>query len=48
MGIYADVRRLAEVLGLERFTPLDVGMSRFVNWARDATFSTSIQPPTLS
>lgn len=33
-GIYADTRRLAECLGLERFIDLDAGLQKFVLWAR--------------
>jgi UDP-glucose 4-epimerase len=35
-GIYADTRALSQCLGLREFTPLDVGLKRFVDWARDA------------
>lgn len=34
-GIYADVVRLRQVLGMESFTPLETGLGRFVEWARD-------------
>lgn len=33
-GIYADTARLAELLGLNRFVPLEEGITRFVHWAR--------------
>lgn len=33
-GIYASTRRLTECLGLGRFTQLDEGLSKFVEWAR--------------
>jgi UDP-glucose 4-epimerase len=33
-GIYASTRRLTECLGLERFTQLDEGLSKFLVWAR--------------
>jgi UDP-glucose 4-epimerase len=33
-GIYADTRRLSEQLGFGRFTALDAGLSKFVEWAR--------------
>lgn len=33
-GIYADTRRLRESLGISRFTGLDEGLSKFVQWAR--------------
>jgi UDP-glucose 4-epimerase len=36
-GIYADTGRLRRRLGLENFTSLDQGLSRFVAWARVAT-----------
>jgi UDP-glucose 4-epimerase len=35
-GIYADTRALSQCLGLNEFTPLDVGLKRFVDWARGA------------
>jgi UDP-glucose 4-epimerase len=35
-GIYADTRALSQCLGLTKFTPLDVGLKRFVEWARAA------------
>jgi UDP-glucose 4-epimerase len=35
-GIYADTRALSACLGLERFTPLEAGLARFVDWARRA------------
>ncbi|MBI2960775.1 MAG: NAD-dependent epimerase/dehydratase family protein [Betaproteobacteria bacterium] len=36
-GIYADTAHLGNVLGLTRFTALDAGMKRFVQWAREHT-----------
>jgi UDP-glucose 4-epimerase len=33
-GIYASTRRLAECLDLGNCTPLDEGLSKFVDWAR--------------
>jgi UDP-glucose 4-epimerase len=33
-GIYASTRRMSEYLGLDRFTQLDEGLSKFVEWAR--------------
>jgi UDP-glucose 4-epimerase len=44
-GIYADTRRLSELLGLKRFTPLDEGLSKFVEWAR---LNASYAPHTAS
>lgn len=35
-GIYADTTGLSARLGLERFTSLDDGLARFVEWARQA------------
>lgn len=32
-GIYADVTRLGQVLGLKSFMPLEEGLRRFVEWA---------------
>lgn len=44
-GVYADAACLKEVLGLTRFTALDAGMKRFVQWAREhATASAPRQP----
>ncbi len=36
-GIYASTRKLTECLGLARFTQLDEGLARFVEWARRTT-----------
>jgi len=33
-GIYADVTSLGKTLGIERFTSLDEGLPKFVDWAR--------------
>lgn len=33
-GVYASTRRLAQCLGFERFTPLEAGLTKFVDWAR--------------
>jgi UDP-glucose 4-epimerase len=33
-GIYADTRRLSACLGLERFTQLEDGLTKFVQWTR--------------
>lgn len=35
-GIFADVGRLKEILGLDQFTKLDTGLPIFVIWAREA------------
>jgi UDP-glucose 4-epimerase len=35
-GIYADVSAMKNVLGMTAFTSLDVGLARFVEWARQA------------
>jgi nucleoside-diphosphate-sugar epimerase len=32
--IYADTTRLRECLDMNLYTPLDVGMKKFVEWAR--------------
>jgi UDP-glucose 4-epimerase len=34
-GIFADVHRLEEILGLNKFTKLDAGLPIFVSWARE-------------
>jgi UDP-glucose 4-epimerase len=34
-GIYADTTRLRECLDMNSFTPLDIGMKKFVEWARN-------------
>lgn len=36
-GIYADVARLRRSLGMTSFTPLEDGLARFVDWAREAS-----------
>ena len=36
-GIFADVSRLEEILGLNQFTKLDEGLPIFVSWAREHT-----------
>jgi UDP-glucose 4-epimerase len=36
-GIYADVARLGRNLGMTSFTPLEAGLARFVDWAREAS-----------
>ncbi|MFC4313383.1 NAD-dependent epimerase/dehydratase family protein [Steroidobacter flavus] len=36
-GIYADVTKLREVLGISSSTPLDIGLRHFVDWARQAS-----------
>jgi UDP-glucose 4-epimerase len=36
-GIFADTARLGELLGLRQFVPLDAGLARFAEWARQAT-----------
>lgn len=33
-GIYADTKRMRECLDMNSYTPLDVGMKKFVEWAR--------------
>ncbi len=35
-GIYADTSMLSSCLGLNSFTPLDVGLKKFVDWARSS------------
>jgi UDP-glucose 4-epimerase len=35
-GIYADASRLRTVLGIDRCTPLEDGLERFVGWARNS------------
>jgi UDP-glucose 4-epimerase len=35
-GIYADSTRLRTVLGVQSFVPLETGLARFVDWARQA------------
>lgn len=39
-GIYADLTMLRNTLGIERFTSLDEGLPRFIDWARNSTQST--------
>lgn len=43
-GIYADTAHLGNVLGLTRFTALDAGMKRFVQWAREHAAGGSQRP----
>ena len=45
-GIYADGRRLAECLGLERFIDLDAGLRKFVLWARQISAHEATQRQT--
>jgi UDP-glucose 4-epimerase len=35
-GIFADTTLLRSTLGIEKFTPVDAGLPRFVEWARKA------------
>jgi UDP-glucose 4-epimerase len=35
-GIFADVGRLEEILGLNQFTKLDTGLPIFISWARES------------
>lgn len=44
-GIYADPTDLRECLGLSSFTPLDVGLQKFVDWARNSQTCTVIKLP---
>lgn len=39
-GIFADVSALKSCLGLTSFVPLDVGLQKFVDWARNSQFCT--------
>jgi hypothetical protein len=36
-GIYANVARLGRNLGMTSFTPLEAGIARFVDWAREVS-----------
>jgi UDP-glucose 4-epimerase len=42
-GIFADTTLLRQTLGVTRFTPLDEGLHRFVEWARAHRHSTPTQ-----
>lgn len=39
-GIFADVSALKSCLGLTSFVPLDIGLQKFVDWARNSKFCT--------
>ncbi len=38
-GIYADVTALKSCLGMNSFVPVDIGLRKFVDWARKSEFS---------
>ena len=40
-GIYADLDKFKEIIGLNTFTTLDVGLDRFTKWAQDRPLSFS-------
>lgn len=38
-GIFADVTKLNNCLGMKSFVPVDIGLRKFVEWARKSKFS---------
>ena len=38
-GIFADVTKLSNCLGMKTFVPVDIGLRKFVTWARKSKFS---------
>jgi nucleoside-diphosphate-sugar epimerase len=38
-GIFADVTKLNNSLGMKSFVPVDIGLRKFVEWARKSKFS---------
>ena len=38
-GIFADVTKLSSCLGMKSFVPVDIGLRKFVEWARKSKFS---------